>query len=323
MGNLNVAVLAPEGYAKDLGKKGTTSDITFYNLKKGEDTVTLIEPTRYPDRLAPLFFAASMADYAIVVLDAITPTFGEWVLMLQSTGVARGAVILKNYLTPEAVRPLVRGTVLEGYDSIEEDMIAMRERLLDAAAAKNPAPPDAKSPDCGTVSIDHHFNVRGIGTVVLGGVERGYIRKHDTLKVYPGGKPVLVRSIQKHDDDAEWAGVGDRVGLALKNIEAEDLDRGFVLSNDASLQVRASLEVEATLVAYWPAPLKEGMVLHLGHWMQFVPARIDAVADDGDWRRPKLLLTLEKEIVYLPGGRAVLHYLDGGKLRIAGTIDLP
>ncbi|NLB01670.1 MAG: elongation factor Tu, partial [Methanomicrobiales archaeon] len=48
MGNLNVAVLGPAGYAKDLGKKGTESDITFYNLKKGEDTVTIIEPTRYP-----------------------------------------------------------------------------------------------------------------------------------------------------------------------------------------------------------------------------------------------------------------------------------
>ncbi|HAR96303.1 MAG TPA: elongation factor Tu, partial [Deltaproteobacteria bacterium] len=35
MSNLTVAVLAPPDYAKDLGKKGTTSDITFYNLKKG------------------------------------------------------------------------------------------------------------------------------------------------------------------------------------------------------------------------------------------------------------------------------------------------
>ncbi|NLN08770.1 MAG: elongation factor Tu, partial [Methanoculleus thermophilus] len=66
MGNLNVAVLGPAGYAKDLGKKGTTSDITFYNLKKGEDTVTFIEPTRYPERLAPLFYAVSLADVALV-----------------------------------------------------------------------------------------------------------------------------------------------------------------------------------------------------------------------------------------------------------------
>jgi len=39
MSNLTVAVLAPPDYSKDLGKKGTASDITFYNLKKGDATV--------------------------------------------------------------------------------------------------------------------------------------------------------------------------------------------------------------------------------------------------------------------------------------------
>ncbi|MCX6697713.1 MAG: elongation factor Tu, partial [Methanoregula sp.] len=52
MSNLTIAILAPPDYAKDLGKKGTTSDITFYNLKKGEATVTFIEPTRYPEKLS-------------------------------------------------------------------------------------------------------------------------------------------------------------------------------------------------------------------------------------------------------------------------------
>jgi len=59
MGNLTVAVLGKLGYCSALGKKGTSTDITLYNLKKGEDTVTLIEPTRYPERLAPLFYACS------------------------------------------------------------------------------------------------------------------------------------------------------------------------------------------------------------------------------------------------------------------------
>jgi len=36
-----------------------------------------------------------------------------------------------------------------------------------------------------------------------------------------------------------------------------------------------------------------------------------------------LKLSLEKELVYLEGDRAVVTYLDGGKLRVAGTIELP
>lgn len=53
MENLMIAVLGTSSYASDLGKKGTSTDIILYNLKKGEDTVTFVEPTRYPERLAP------------------------------------------------------------------------------------------------------------------------------------------------------------------------------------------------------------------------------------------------------------------------------
>jgi selenocysteine-specific translation elongation factor len=320
MGNLNIAVLGPAGYAKDLGKKGTDSDITFYNLKKGEDTVTIIEPSRYPERLAPLFYAASMADAALIVLAEVTPTFGEWVLMLNEAGVKQGYIVLRNYLTPDQIAPLLRGTVLEHYEFVDEDPIALRDLLLREAYARASAPPAAGTP--GTIPIDHHFNVRGIGTVIIGGVIRGGIRTHDGRKVYPGERPVGRRSIQTHDDDFDWAAEGDRVGLALKNIESDDLDRGFVLSDDPAIRTGARIEGRATLVRYWPAPLTVGTVLHVGHWMQFIPARVEAVQDDGDWRQPTLALVLEKDLVYLPGDTAVLHYLEGGKLRIAGHIEL-
>ncbi|MCK9306438.1 MAG: EF-Tu/IF-2/RF-3 family GTPase [Methanoculleus sp.] len=321
MGNLNVAVLGPAGYAKDLGKKGTESDITFYNLKKGDDTVTIIEPTRYPERLAPLFYAASMADTALIVVSEITPMLGEWVLMLDEVGVEQGCIILRNYVTPEQIAPLLRGTVLEHYEFVDADPIALRDRLVREAHARPSVQPGAGA--VGTIPIDHHFNVRGIGTVILGGVVRGGVKKHDTLKIYPGEQAIMVRSIQKHDDDFDWAAEGDRVGLALKNIESDDLDRGFVLSDDPAIRTRTTLEARATLVKYWPAPLTAGTVLHVGHWMQFIPARVEAVRDDGDWRQPTLTLALEKDLVYLPGDMAVLHYLEGGKLRIAGHIELP
>ena len=321
MGNLNIAVLGPAGYAKDLGKKGTDSDITFYNLKKGEDTVTIIEPSRYPERLAPLFYAASMADAVLIVVSEITPTLGEWVLILDEVGVKQGYIVLRNYLTPGDLAPLLRGTVLEHYEFVDADPIALRDLLLDLAHARHPVPPGAGA--VGTIPIDHHFNVRGIGTVILGGVVRGGIRKHDTLKIYPGEQPITVRSIQKHDDDFDWAAEGDRVGLALKNVESDDLDRGFVLSNDPAIRTRTSLEARGTLVRYWPAPLTAGTVLHIGHWMQFIPARVEAVRDEGNWRQPTLSLVLEKDLVYLPGDTAVLHYLEGGKLRIVGHIELP
>jgi selenocysteine-specific translation elongation factor len=131
-----------------------------------------------------------------------------------------------------------------------------------------------------------------------------------------------VRSIQKHDDDFDSAVKGDRVGLALKNIEASEISRGDVLSGEGSdLVITSRFEGKVDLVRYWRQPLREGMVLHLGHWMQFVPVRVDAVhTGDGS---TMLSLSLDKPLVHPPGARGVLTYLEGGKLRVAGTMRIP
>lgn len=322
MSNITVAVLAPNGYTDNLGKKGTTSDITFYNLKKGDASVTFIEPTRYPEKLSSLFYAISLADRVILVVDEINATFGETVLMLQSAGKASGFIIFRNYLSPDQVAPLIKGTVVEQYDVIEDDALDIREKLLDIAVKMAAHQKTKESGGTGTVPIDHHFNVKGVGTVILGCVTHGVIKKHDSLKVLPTAKTAQVRSIQKHDDDADIAVTGDRLGLALKNIEAEDLDRGYVLTSDPAIKSANTITGKAQLVKYWPAPLKEDMVLYAGHWMQFLPSRITKVSAGDDWRAPELTLTLDKELVYPPNARVVLHYLEGGKLRVVGTLTL-
>ncbi len=322
MSNITVAVLAPNGFSDALGKKGTTSDITFYNLKRGESTVTFIEPTRYPEKLSSLFYAISLADRIILIVDEITATFGETVLMLQCAGKAHGHIIFRNYLTPDQIAPLVKGTVLEHYEVVENDPIGLREKLLDAAAKMTAHQKVKDGAGNGTLPVDHHFNVKGVGIVVLGCVTHGVIRKHDSLKVLPTSKTAQVRSIQKHDDDADIAVTGDRAGLALKGVEAEDLDRGYVLTNDPAIKSSLVVTGKAQLVKYWPAPLKEEMVIYLGHWMQFLPSRLKKVTAEGDWRMPELTFILEKELVYPPGARMVLHYLEGGKLRVVGTLTL-
>ncbi|MDD1707724.1 MAG: elongation factor Tu [Methanoregulaceae archaeon] len=319
MSNLTVAVIGPEGYAHELGKKGTSSDITFYNLKKGENTITFLEPARYPERLASLFFSVSLASRAILVVDEISASFGECVVMLDCAGIRDGFLVLRNYITPEQIAPLIQGTVVEQYLPFPDDRMKIREQLIaDVESMKEPEP----IREHGAVPVDHFFNVKGIGVVVLGEVVGGRITRHENLRIHPTKKTALVRSIQKHDDDAEYATPGDRVGLALKGIETEDLDRGYVLSADPEITSSTTINGRASLVRYWPSPLKEGMVVHAGLWMQFIPARVAFVDNSGDWKRPVITLRTESELVYHPGARLILHYLDGGKLRVAGTMIL-
>ena len=321
MPNLTVAVLGPAGFAKDLGKTGTVSDITLYNLKKGDTSVTFIEPTRYPEKIAPLFFAVSIADRAIMVVDEVNAAFGETVLMLQCAGVAKGQLILRNFLTREQLLPLIRGTVLEGYEFFAGNVNELREMLLGEAAAlgENAGEPAA----VGTVPIDHFFNVKGIGTVILGSVASGAIRAHDSVQVLPIKKQVQVRSIQKLDEDVDIAVKGDRVGVSLKGIDADELDRGYVLTSDLEMKSSDLISGRIDLVRFWTIPLKEGMVIHTGHWMQFVQGKIKSVAGDEGERRPQVTIRLDRGLVHPPGAQVVIHYLEGGKLRVMGSMRLP
>jgi len=319
MGNITVAVLGTLGYAGNLAKKGTSTDITLYDVKKGEATVTFIEPTRYPERLAPLFYACALAKKAIVVVDELSATLGEQLVMLQCSDIVSGYFVLRNYIPKEKIEPLIKGTSIEKFEFISDDANQLREKLLAEAAAVKPT--EGLAP-IGTVPIDHAFNVKGVGVVVLGIVVNGKIEKHATLKALPGAKTAQVRSIQKHDDEFDDATEGDRVGFALKNLDVEDLDRGTVLTNDPAVKTSNKLEAQAALVKYWQTPIKEGMVMHVGHWAQFITAKVEAVVDSGDAKKPKLTLSLDKPLVHRAGDKAILMYLEGAKLRVAGTLTL-
>ncbi len=320
MGNLNVVVAGSKNYAADVGKKGTVTDMTFYELKKGTDSLTLIEPSKYPEKLSSLFYSVAMSEYAILVVEQIDSFLGETIVMIDSLGIDKGWIVLRNYIQPEQLKPLIAGTSLENYEPLEDDPIKTREMLLALATSTVKTAGDGT---CGSCPVDSHFNVRGVGTVVLGSVIDGYFRKHDKMKVLPINREVVLKSIQKHDIDADDGIKGDHVGLALRGIESDELDRGYVVTTDPSIKLTRKISGKANVIKFWRNPIKEGMVLHVGHWMQMVPCRVTSATDDGDFHSPNLELEMDSDIIHKPGDKAILMYLEGGKLRVVGSIVLP
>lgn len=318
-----MAAVGSAGYAAGIGKKSGTTDVTYYDNKKGDVTLSIVEPSSYPEKLASLFYAVSMADVALIVVDKIDAAFGECALMLDCVGVRKGFIVLRGGMAMEQIAPLIKGLTMERYTLLEDNPVAIREKLMEEAENLEPNEPMKMTVNAGSVPVDQFFNVKGVGTVVLGSIVEGVVKRHDKLKTVPGGKPAEVRSIQKHDDEFDWSAKGDKVGLALKGVEVTDLERGTVLTNNPSLKNELAITAEARLIKYWPKALEEGMVLHIGHWMQFVSARLESVKDFGDWKQPTIRIALDKPLVHLPGDRAVVCYLDGGKLRVAGSIELP
>jgi selenocysteine-specific translation elongation factor len=320
MGNLNVVVAGSKNYAADVGKKGTVTDMTFYELKKGTDSLTLIEPSKYPEKLSSLFYSVAMSEYAILVVEQIDSFLGETIVMIDSLGIDKGWIVLRNYIQPEQLKPLIAGTSLENYEPLEDDPIKTREMLLALATSTVKTAGDGT---CGSCPVDSHFNVKGVGTVVLGSVIDGYFRKHDKMKVLPINREVVLKSIQKHDIDADDGIKGDHVGLALRGIESDELDRGYVVTTDPSIKLTRKISGKANVIKFWRNPVKEGMVLHVGHWMQMVPCRVTSATDDGDFHSPNLELEMDSDIIHKPGDKAILMYLEGGKLRVVGSIVLP
>ena len=312
MTNLNIAVLGCPGYSRELGKKGTESDITLYNMKKGETTVTIVEASKYPEKLQSLFYAAGFGDFIILVVDEINASFGETVLMLDCIGKKEGIIIPRNYITEEQLRRFITGSVVEGYDLMEENLPKLRELIMGKAEGLIK---DEDSPTGGVV-IDHHFNVKGIGAVALGVVRWGQIHRHDKLRAHPTEKTAQIRSIQRHDTDFETAETGNRVGLALKNIESSELARGTLLSNDVSVKQASLIDGELELVKYWTKTVETGMAVHIGKDMQFIAGTIEEI--DGK----NVKVRIQKPLAYREREKAIMLYLNGGNLRVVGSIKL-
>jgi selenocysteine-specific translation elongation factor len=157
MPNLNVAVLGSHGYSRELGKKGTESDVTLYNMKKGETTVTMVESSKFPEKLQSLYCAAGFADTAVLVVERLDVSFGETVVMLDCLGVEKGVIVQRNYINEDQVSCFTRGTVVKGYRYMEDDPPILREHLVSEAERL----PQGEPAEAGAVAVDHYFNVRG------------------------------------------------------------------------------------------------------------------------------------------------------------------
>ena len=221
-----------------IGKKGTESDLLFWNKKEGDTAITAIAPVTYPDRVTPMLQVACLADFPVLVADALDAAFGETVIALGATG-KRGLLILRNPETAERARAIARER-LRGWVAMEWAG-QESERRFREFVQRIDVPRDEDAP-C-TVILDHAFAVRGVGTVALGFVRAGTLRAHDELRLSPLDRSVLVRSIQRFDEDQAEAPPGSRVGVALKGIEADEIERGALLTADAAVSSTAEVAV--------------------------------------------------------------------------------
>lgn len=93
MKSINFVIVGDYQIASELGKKGTTTDLSIYDRKTQDTIYTWTVPITFPDKIQSLMQATNIAEYAILNVTKIDKYLGEQVLWMQSTSVKDSSCI--------------------------------------------------------------------------------------------------------------------------------------------------------------------------------------------------------------------------------------
>jgi len=88
---LTIGLFHDDALGRELGKKGTESDIVMFNRKVADHIFSFMSPVE--DKLSVKSQIISSIDAAVVVFSAMTRELGETIVMLNSLGISRGIAV--------------------------------------------------------------------------------------------------------------------------------------------------------------------------------------------------------------------------------------
>ncbi len=142
---------------------------------------------------------------------------------------------------PGDTTPIVRGSAKEALDSTSTDPNApeyasIREllRVIDEYIPE----PKRETDKPFMMSIEDVFSIKGRGTVVTGRIERGVVHVGDPAEIVGlKDKPTstVVTGVEMFHKQLDEGMAGDNVGLLLRGIEREDVERGQVVAKPGSI----------------------------------------------------------------------------------------
>ena len=299
--SINFVVLGKQDIASEFGKKGTESDLTLYDRKESDIIKTWVIPNGFPEKIQPLFQAINLAEYVIFHVDKLDKFTGEQIIALDSLKKEKGILSHTFDVDESKLNMMIKGTVVENYTRVEQDKIKEEMNTLEPITNDNPA----------ELLIDHCFDVKGVGTVILGKVTNGTIKQYDNLKLYPAEIDVLIKSIQMHDDPVPESICPARVGLAVKGVKPDDVSRGDVISKQDAVSVNSTLELDFVKSPFYKSDITENQGCLVSVGLQIKAAKFVSITP--------LKLQFEKSIVYKPGDIAVILKPESNTIRILGN----
>ena len=301
MRSVNFVVLGEQTIANDFGKKGTVTDLTVYDRKESDIIRTWVVPNGFPEKIQPLLQAINISEYVIFYVASLDRYTGEQILALDMLKKKDGIISHSYEVDENRLNSMIKGTVLQNYKRVNSPDI--KEELAKL-------PPILKDGSVQIV-IDHCFDVKGVGTVVLGKVLQGTVNQYDNLVHLPSGADVMVKSIQMHDDDVKQAVCPARVGLSLKGIKPDEVGRGDIITSDKSLEVKSEIEVDFEQSPFYKGEISENQMCLVSVGLQIKAAKFSSVSP--------VKLTLDKPIICRKNDICLLVKPESTTIRVIGS----
>ena len=299
--SINFVILGKQDLASEFGKKGTETDLTLYDRKESNIIKTWVIPNGFPEKIQPLFQAINLAEYVIFHVDKLDKFTGEQIIALDSLGKEKGILSHTFDVDESKLGMMIKGTVVEKYLKVEPDKIKEEMNKLQPIVSTDPP----------EMVIDHCFDVKGVGTVILGKVTGGTIKQYDNLKLYPQGIDVLIKSIQMHDDPVTESVYPARVGIAVKGAKPDEVGRGDIISAENVVDVKTEIELDFKKSPFYKNDITENQGCLVSIGLQIKAAKFLSISP--------LKLIFEKPIVCKKNDIAVILKPESTTIRILGS----
>jgi elongation factor 1-alpha len=251
---------------KEERERGVTIDLAYKKILTDKFQITIIDAPGHRDFVKNMITGASQADAAFLVIAApsgVQPQTTEHLWLLRTMGVRNLAVLVnkmdeveykeeKYNKVKEDVSKLLKGV---GVNPETTAFIATSGLKGDNVNNKSTNMPWYKGPTvmeqfdkfpapelptnlAMRMPVQDVYEITGIGTVPVGKVETGIMKKGMKVIVLPGrtGKGIEgeLKTIEAHHEQLDQADAGDNVGINIRGVGKKDIARGDVVCESAN-----------------------------------------------------------------------------------------
>jgi elongation factor Tu len=258
--------------------RGITIAICHVEYESDKRHYAHIDCPGHADYIKNMITGAAQMDGAVLVVSAADgpmPQTREHILLARQVGVPALVVflnkidqvddpelidlvesevreLLKKYEFPGDEIPIIRGSALKALDatSADDEILKPIYQLVEAIDNYIPDPKrDTDKPFL--MAIEDVFSIEGRGTVVTGRIERGIVKANEEVELV-GLKDTIKTtavSIEMFNKILDEGRAGENVGILLRGLKKEDVERGQVLAKPGSITPHTEFDAQVYILS--------------------------------------------------------------------------